>query len=298
MRDEVVCRKGDLWLLGEHRLAIGDARDPKVYRRLLDGKRAGLVFTDPPYNVRIEGHARRPGRHQHRDFAMTCGELSEIEFTAFLESVFREMAAVSEPGAVHYVCMDWRHIFEAMAAGRNIYDALLNICVWDKQTGGMGSFYRSQHELVLVWRRKGGSHRNNVALGKFGRNRSNIWKHPGANSFGRQREAMLAMHPTVKPTALVAGAILDASNRGDIVLDPFLGSGTTIIAAHKTGRIGAGIELDPAYGDVIIRRFERYSGMQATHAQTGRTFAEEAQARSTASPIGRPSSNPPERVEK
>ncbi len=277
--DQVVSRQGDLWLLDEHRLLIGDARDARCYDQLLDGQRADAGFSDPPYNVRIPGHARRGGSRGHKNFPMACGELSEAEFIAFLKAAFERTASASRPGAVHYVCIDWRHLFEALCAGREVYDALLNLCVWDKETGGMGSFYRSQHELVLVWRRGGGRHSNNVALGKFGRNRTNIWRHPGANSFGNQRADMLSLHPTVKPTALVAGAILDSTGPGDLVLDPFLGSGTTIIAAQKTGRRAAGLELDPAYGDVIIRRFERFSGISAKHAHSGRSFEAEACAR-------------------
>jgi DNA modification methylase len=277
--EEVICRRGDLWQLGGHRLLIGDAREPACYRRLLGDERAALVFTDPPYNVRIDGHARGKGRQQHREFVMASGELSQGEFSAFLAQTFAAMSAVSRPGAVHYVCMDWRHLREVLAAGDKVYEALLNLCVWDKEAGGMGSFYRSQHELVLVWRLKGGTHRNNVALGRFGRNRTNVWRHPGANVLGSAGKAMLAMHPTVKPAALVAGAILDASKPRDIVLDPFLGSGTTIIAAEKTGRFGRGLELDPAYGDVIIRRVEAYTGITAVNVESGLTFAEEAARR-------------------
>jgi DNA modification methylase len=283
LQSEVVCRPGDLWLLGEHRLLIGDARDLESYRRLLGGEPAALVFADPPYNVPIEGNARGLGRHRHREFAMASGELGAAEFAAFLEGVFAAAAAVSHPGAVHYICMDWRHLRELLAAGDAVYGALLNVIVWDKGVGGMGSLYRSQHELIFAWRVKGGRHRNNVGLGRFGRNRTNVWRHPGVNSFGTGRDALLAMHPTAKPVALVAGAILDASKRGEIILDPFAGSGTTIIAAHKTGRIGMGIELDPAYGDVIARRFERYAGNSPVHAGSGLTFAEEAERRREAS---------------
>jgi DNA modification methylase len=276
---QVVCRPGDLWLLGEHRLLIGDARVSDNYRKLLGGKLADLGFTDSPYNVPIQGHARGKGQHQHGDFAVASGELSKPEFIKFLETAFNLMATSSRPGALHYTWMDWRHLHEALTAGHKVYASLINVCVWDKMTGGMGSLYRSQHELALVWRTRGAAHTNNVALGKYGRNRSNVWRHPGANSFGKHRLNMLALHPTVKPVALVAGAILDSTKRGDLVLDPFLGSGTTIIAAHKTGRRAAGLELDPTYGDVIIRRFERYTGSSAVHAQSGLSFAEEAEAR-------------------
>jgi DNA modification methylase len=276
---EIVSCSGDMWLLGPHRLLCGDARDPECYRRLLGDEKAQLVITDPPFNVKISGHARRVDLPQHGDFVMAAGEMSEDEFTAFLATVFQEMAAFSLPGAVHYTFMDWRHLFEMLSAGRKIYDALLNICVWAKDNAGMGSFYRSQHELVLVWRVAGGPHVNNVELGRHGRNRSNIWHYAGANSFGRDRAEMLTLHPTTKPVAMLADAILDGSHRGDLVLDTFAGSGSTIIAAHKVDRRAAAIEIDPKYVDVAVHRFEKLTGSKARHAVTGRTFGQEAKAR-------------------
>ena len=279
-----VSRLGDLWQLGPHRLLCADARDPESYQRLLGDQRARLVLTDPPYNVPIEGHARGLGRQQHADFVMAAGEMSEGEFTAFLNTVFRQMAAFSAPGAVHFTFMDWRHLREALSAGHNAYDALLNICVWAKGNGGMGSLYRSEHELALVWRVRGASHLNNVELGRFGRNRTNVWRYAGANSFGPERAEMLELHPTVKPVAMLADAILDVSNRGDLVLDPFAGSGSTIIAAHKVDRVAAGVEIDPQYVDVTVRRFEQLTGIKAQHADTKRGFAEEAECRSV--PVG------------
>ncbi len=281
-RQSIVTHRGDLWLLGPHRLLCADARDRESYQRLLSDERARLVMTDPPFNVPIDGHARRISREQHGDFMMAAGEMSESEFIAFLETAFRLMAMFSLPGAVHYTFMDWRHLFEALHAGRKTYDTLLNICAWVKGNGGMGSFYRSEHELVLVWRVPGAKHLNNVELGQYGRNRTNVWRHPGANSFGPERAAMLALHPTVKPVAMVADAILDASNRGDLVLDPFAGSGSTIVAAHKVDRVGAGIEIDPKYVDVAVRRFEELTGIKVRHAVSGRTFAEEAAYRGSA----------------
>ena len=274
-----VTRTGDLWLLGQHRMLCGDARDAASYALLLGDRRAGFVITDPPYNVRIDGHARGLGKQHHPDFAMAAGELTEKEFIAFLDAVSSQMVQASRPGALHYIFMDWRHLFEALQSGRSQYEALVNLCVWAKGSGGMGSFYRSEHEFVLIWRAKGGSHVNNVQLGRFGRNRTNVWRYAGANSFGPEREEMLSLHPTVKPIAMIADAILDASKRDDIVLDPFLGSGTTIIAAHRTDRVAVGIEYEPRYVDVAIQRFTKISGTEARHAVTGRTFSEEAALR-------------------
>jgi DNA modification methylase len=282
-----VTRRGDMWLLGQHRVLCGDARDAASYAALLGDRRAGLVITDPPYNVPIDGHARGLGKQHHSDFAMAVGELTEKEFISFLDAVSGQMVQASRPGALHYIFMDWRHLFEALQSGRAQYEALVNLCVWSKGTGGMGSFYRSEHELVLIWRTKGDSHVNNVQLGRFGRNRTNVWRYAGANSFGPEREEMLSLHPTVKPAAMIADAILDASKRHEIVLDPFLGSGTTIIAAHRTDRVAAGIEYEPRYVDVAIQRFKKISGIEAQHSVSGRTFSEEAAHREqeTASPI-------------
>jgi DNA modification methylase len=239
-----------------------------------------MVITDPPYNVRIDGHARGLGKDQHADFAMASGEMSEEEFTAFLQTVCDHMATISRPGALHYVCMDWRHMWETLQAGRATYERLINLCVWAKGAGGMGSFYRSEHELVFVWRTKGAGHVNNVQLGRFGRNRTNVWRYSGANSFGAERDEMLRLHPTVKPTAMIADAIRDGSKRDEIVLDPFLGSGTTILAAEQTDRIGVGIEFEPKYADVVVQRFEKLTGCKARHESSGLTFAEEAELRS------------------
>ena len=285
-----VSRPGDLWQLGSHRLLCGDARDGDSYRALLGDKRAGMVITDPPFNVRIAGHARGLGRHRHADFVMASGEMTGPEFIAFLECALSQMAAFSTPGAVHFTFIDWRHVFEMLTAGRTVYDALLNICVWAKGNGGMGSLYRSEHELVLAWRVKGGAHLNNVELGRFGRNRTNVWRYGGANSFGSDRDEMLSLHPTVKPVAMLADAILDVSKRGEVVLDPFVGSGSTIIAAEKVNRVAACIEIDPTYVDVAIRRFEERTGTEARHVLSGRTFDEEADERREGA--GAASSNP------
>jgi 16S rRNA G966 N2-methylase RsmD len=269
-----VTRPGDLWVVGKHRLICGDATDPAVYGGLLGGERAQMVFTDPPYNVPIDGHVCGLGAVKHREFAMAAGEMSEAEFTRFLATTFGHLAAHAADGAIHYICINWRHLGEVLAAGQSSYSELKNLCVWAKTNGGMGSLYRSQHELVFVFKSGEGAHINNVELGKHGRYRTNLWTYAGVNSFGRNRDEDLAMHPTVKPVALVADAILDCSRRNGIVLDAFAGSGTTLLAAERTGRRGYGIELDPLYCDVIVKRLAKVTGLEAIHAETGRRFAE------------------------
>jgi len=271
-----VCQLGDLWLLGSNRVLCGNSLDGASYRELMQDQQAAMVFTDPPYNVVIDGHVGGKGSIQHREFAMASGEMTEEQFTAFLAQACKLLAANSTDGSLHFVCMDWRHITELMLAGKQAYTELKNLCVWAKDNGGMGSLYRSQHELVFVFKHGKASHCNNVQLGQFGRYRSNVWNYPGVNSFSRSTGEgnLLALHPTVKPVALVADAILDCSRRGDIVLDAFLGSGTTVIAAEKTGRRCFGVELDPRYVDTIIRRWQAFTKLEARHAQTGKSFAE------------------------
>jgi DNA modification methylase len=273
---------GDVWQLGPHRIVCGSALEPATYEALLGSSRAAMVFTDPPYNVRIAGHVSGKGGIQHREFAMASGEMSQAAFTDFLSQALAGMKGACTSGALLYVCMDWRHLEELSAAGNAQQLELKNLCIWDKGCGGMGSLYRSQHELVFVYKAGAGTHTNNVQLGKFGRNRTNVWTYPGVNSFARETGEgnLLALHPTVKPVALVADALLDASERGDVVLDPFLGSGTTIIAAEKTGRIGMGIELDPHYVDTAVRRWQRLTSKAAVHAVTGQSFDAAANERS------------------
>lgn len=267
-----VSRLGDLWQLGRHRLFCGDAQDVESYQCLLDGQQAQMVFTDPPYNVPIQGHVSGLGKVQHREFAMASGEMSEAGFTAFLTKVFGNLATVSVDGSIQYVCMDWRHIHEVGQASRATGLALKNLCVWNKDNGGMGSFYRSKHELVFVFKNGSAPHINTFGLGDGGRYRTNVWDYAGVNSFRRGRSQELGMHPTVKPTALVIDAIKDCSRRGGVILDPFGGSGTTLIAAERTGRLGHLLELDPLYVDVIIRRWEACTKKQAVHVETGLTF--------------------------
>lgn len=267
-----VTRPGDLWRLGEHFLFCGDSTKAESYATLLQGASAQMVFTDPPYNVPIAGHVSGLGKNQHREFAMASGEMSQAEFTVFLRTIFGHLSAFSSDGSIHFICMDWRHMGEVLAAAHDTYSELKNLCVWAKTNAGMGSLYRSQHELVFVCKKGTAPHINNVELGRFGRNRTNVWNYAGVNTFSKDRDTELAMHPTVKPVALVADAILDCSRRSGVVLDAFAGSGTTLIAAEKTGRRGYGIEIDPHYADTIIRRFEDVYGIKAVHIGSGDTF--------------------------
>jgi DNA modification methylase len=267
-----VTHPGDVWQIGRHRLICGDSTKAETYQQLLGDVRAQMVFTDPPYNVPIAGHVGGLGAIQHREFAMASGEMSQAEFTAFLQSVFGHLATYSVDGAIHFQCMDWRHVAEILAAGTAAYSELKNICVWAKNNGGMGSLYRSQHEFVFVFKSGNAPHINNIELGKHGRYRTNVWNYAGVNSFGGDR-ADLSLHPTVKPVAMVADAIRDCSHRKGIVLDAFIGSGTTLIAAEKTGRRGYGVEIDPAYCDVTIRRLRAVCGLNAVLEATGQSFA-------------------------
>jgi len=278
-QSEAVSRLGDLWQLGQHRLLCADACDKAAYIQLMDGDQARVVFADAPYNVPINGHVGGLGAVKHREFKMASGEMSPVEFQQFLKTVFANMAEVSIEGALHFICMDWRHMAEVMGAAQGIYSGLKNLCVWNKNNGGMGSLYRSKHELVFVYKVGTEPHVNTIELGKNGRYRTNVWDYAGVNTWRAGRDADLEMHPTVKPTALVIDAIKDCSRRGEIVLDAFSGSGTTIIAAHKCRRRARVIELDPLYVDVAVRRWQNYTGEVATMAITGETFGEAEQRR-------------------
>jgi DNA modification methylase len=271
-----VSQPGDLWKLAKHKILCGNALASSCYAALMDDQKASVVFTDPPFNVHISGHVSGNGKIKHREFVMAAGEMSKPEFTTFLTDTLTLLARHSRKGSLHYVCMDWRHMEELFAAGRVVYSELKNLCIWAKNNAGMGSFYRSQHELVFVFQNGADSYRNNVQLGRFGRSRTNVWNYPGANSFARTSEEgnLLALHPTVKPVRLVADAIMDCTARRDLVLDPFLGSGTTVIAAERTGRICYGMELDPEYIDTAVRRWEKFTGAEAIHQNTGQTFSQ------------------------
>ena len=255
-------KPGDVWVLGEHRVGCGDGRDADFLQRVIGrGELVDVAFLDPPYNVRISGHANAKGRH--REFAMASGEMSESQFREFLASTLGAAARVSRDGAIHFICMDWRHLDDVSSVGPKIYGELLNLCVWHKSNAGMGSLYRSKHELVFVYRVGQTPHLNMVELGKHGRYRTNVWDYPSVNSLRGSRREDLALHPTVKPTGLVADAIQDVTHRGDLVLDTFLGSGTTLIAAERTGRRFRGLDIDPAYVDVAIERWSARTGLKA-----------------------------------
>ncbi|WP_084518581.1 DNA methyltransferase [Bradyrhizobium sp. th.b2] len=275
---EIVSQQDDVWLLGKHRLSCGDARKPTSFVRLMQGDLATAVFCDPPYNVRVSSIGGR-GRHRHGEFAFASGEMRPAQFRRFLSETLGNGIHVSTEAAVHFVCMDWRHIDDLIAVGRDLYDSMLNLVVWNKTNAGQGSFYRSQHELIGVFRTGGRPHRNNVELGRFGRNRSNVWTYAGANTFGNDRMNTLAVHPTVKPTALVADALLDCTTPGDIVLDQFAGSGTSILAAEKVGRVAYCLEYEPRYVDVAILRWQQMTHAEAILEGDGRTFEEMSQVR-------------------
>jgi DNA modification methylase len=277
----VVSKPGDIWNLSDHRLSCGDARDAGNIDRLVSGKMAAMAFLDPPYNVRVKRVVGR-GRIRHGEFAMASGEMSSNEFTAFLEATLGNAARVSRDGAVHYVCMDWRHVAELIEAGRAVYSEMLNLAVWIKSNAGQGSFLRSQHELVGIFRVGEVNHLNNVELGRHGRSRTNVWHYAGVNTFRAGRLDELAAHPTVKPVAMIADALKDCTRRGDIVLDTFAGAGTTILAAERVGRRAYALELEPKYVDVAIRRWQAFARRDAVHADTGQTFEDVAADRNDA----------------
>ncbi|WP_423141660.1 site-specific DNA-methyltransferase [Parablastomonas sp. CN1-191] len=251
---------GDIWELGEHRIGCGDGRDADFLKLLVGDETIDCAFLDPPYNVKVNGHVNAKGRH--REFAMASGEMSESEFRTFLKATLGACAAVSRDGAVHFVCMDWRHMDDVSAATTGIYGDLLNICVWNKSNAGMGSLYRSKHEMVFVYRVGDAPHFNAVELGKHGRNRTNVWDYASVNSLKGSRREDLALHPTVKPVAMVADAICDVTRQGELVLDIFLGSGTTLIAAERARRRFRGLDIDPAYVEVAMTRWSQLTGKE------------------------------------
>jgi DNA modification methylase len=270
-----VSESGDLWQLGKHRVLCGDSLVSENYQRLLNGAKANLVITDPPYNVVIDGHATGLGKVRHREFAMASGEMTADEFTEFLRKAMMLSSQVSQSGSLAYYFMDWRHAMQILEAGLAVYGEAKNVCVWTKSNGGMGSFYRSAHEFIYLFKNGKDPHRNNIQLGKFGRNRTNVWSYPSANYFSKSGAEgdLLALHPTPKPVSLIADAIKDSTVRGALVLDPFLGSGTTVIAAERTGRVCYGMELDALYVDTVIRRWQRRAQCEAIHLESGESFA-------------------------
>lgn len=271
--NEIVTRQGDVWCIGDHRIICGNSLDAANFESLLGSRRADMVLQDPPYNVKISGHVCGSGNVRHKEFQMASGEMSVEEFTQFLRKNFELCAKYSRPGALQYNFMDWRHMGEILAAGYDAFSSLINMCVWCKSSGGMGSLYRSQHELCFIFKNGKESHVNNVHLGMNGRYRTNVWQYAGVNAFGRHK-ADIQMHPTVKPVEMLKDAILDVTKRGDIVLDTFLGSGSTLIAAHQSKRVCYGIELEPLYVDTAIHRFLEMFNVDAIHQASGKTYSE------------------------
>lgn len=270
--EQDVSRTGDLWQLGDHLLLCGDSLDPTSYEKLMQGNPAQMVITDPPYNVKISGHVCGNGKIKHKEFAMASGEMSQGEFTTFLKGAFSHIHNSMQDGAIFFSFMDWRHMLEVQNAAQPLFGPPRQLCVWNKDNGGMGTFYRSQHELIFVFRKGEAPHINNFELGQHGRYRTNVWSYPGVNTFKGKGFELLALHPTVKPVGLIADAIRDCSHRNGIILDPFSGSGTILIAAERTGRHARAIELDPQYIDVSIMRWQRITGRQAVLSSTGQTW--------------------------
>lgn len=279
---EIVSRYGDLWQLGNHFLLCGDALNIDCYKAVMQGDLAQMSITDPPYNVPIEGHVCGSGKVKHKEFAMASGEMSPSEFTGFLSKAFSHMHAFAQDGAILYSFMDWRHAREVLDAASPLFGSPRQLCVWAKDNGGMGTFYRSQHELVFVFKKGDAPHINNFELGQHGRYRTNVWNYPGVNTFKGKGYELLALHPTVKPVSLIADAMRDCSHRKGIVLDPFAGSGTVLIAAERTGRHARAIEFDPQYVDVAILRWQRVTGKQAVLVLTGQTWEQVRAERSIA----------------
>ncbi|MCK4820716.1 site-specific DNA-methyltransferase, partial [bacterium] len=266
-------RIGDLFAVGKHRAACIDCQDFQLMQNLMNVQLVSLVVTDPPYNVKINGHVLSKTR-AHGEFAMASGEMNEDGYTNFLTSVFSVFYQFSNEGSLHYHFIDHKHVEEMIKAGKSVYDDRLNICVWNKTNAGMGSFYRSQHEFCCVFKKGEEPHTNNIQLGKYGRYRTNVWSYPGMNTFSENRDELLSAHPTVKNTQMIADIILDASKPDEVVLDGFLGSGTTLLAAEQTGRVCYGAEIEPKYVEVCIARFQAISDEPVIHLETGLTFEE------------------------
>lgn len=285
IRTTAISRIGDVWLCGKHRIICGSALELSVYAALMRGGKAQMSIQDAPYNVSVTKHVGGLGATRHREFAMATGEMSSGEFSTFLSDELKLTAEHCDPGAVIMAFMDWRSIDKLIVGGKANGLELINLCVWNKTNASMGSLYRSKHELVAVFKKPGARHRNNVQLGSYGRYRTNVWDAAGCNSFGKNRMEELESHPTVKPVELIADAIRDVSNRGEVILDSFAGSGTTMIAADRTGRIAYCIELDPLYVDTTVRRWEQFTGAEAVLESTGRTFADTAASASDNTPL-------------
>ena len=264
----ITSKAGDLWILGKHRLLCGDSTNENDVQKLMNEKLADMIFTDPPYNVKVSNISGINKEHKHSEFLMASGEMSVQEFIDFLSKIFKNLVSFSKDGSLHYVCMDWKHIYEILTAAKENYSDFKQLCIWNKGVGGMGNFYRSQHELIFVFK-------NGNEEKSFHGNRTNVWTYPGMNSFATEnRDELLAAHPTVKSLPLVKDAILDASDENDLILDLFGGSGTTLIASEGINRRCNIMELDPKYVDTIIRRWQKQTGEQAILESNGKTFEE------------------------
>jgi DNA modification methylase len=278
----VVSRLGDLWQLGNHLLLCANALDDSSYQQVMQGQSAQMGITDPPYNVPIDGHVCGSGKVKHKEFAMASGEMTAEQFASFLGKAFGHMHGSSQDGAINFIFMDWRHTREILDAASPVYGAPRQLCVWAKDNAGMGTFYRSQHELVFAFKKGNAAHINNFELGQHGRYRTNVWNYAGVNTFKGKGYELLALHPTVKPVGLIADAIRDCSHRKGLILDPFAGSGTVLVAAERTGRHARAIELDPQYVDVGIARWQRVTGQEAVLASTGQRWSEVREERTHA----------------
>ncbi|WP_424244244.1 DNA modification methylase [Elusimicrobium posterum] len=274
---EIVSKLGDIWQLGNHRIICGDSLKRATFEALMEDKKADIIFADSPYNLKINGQVCGKGAVKHEEFAMASGEMSSEEFQNFLRTTFALQAEFSKDGSIHFQCMDWRNVKEIMLAAEGVYTELKNICVWNKDNGGMGSLYRSKHELIFVFKNGTAPHINNVELGKNGRYRTNVWDYVGLNSFSGDRD-LLKIHPTCKPVEMIRDAIYDVSSRANIVLDAFLGSGSTLVAAEKTKRICYGIELEPKYIDTAIKRWETLTKKDAVHIVSNQTYKSKLKA--------------------
>ncbi len=262
---------GQVWTARGHRIMCADSTDAEALAILMAGKLAAAALLDPPFGCPIKGFVSSTGKH--REFVQASGEMSEPELFEFFQRLCRAIAMILRPGALSYMFIDWRSLHLLLQAGQEVFGKLANLCVWSKDRGGMGSLYRSQHELVLVFRQPGAKHTNNVQLGKHGVNRTNVWAYPSAASSRKGREGdLLKSHPTPKVAEMIADAMLDCTFRGEIVVDTFIGSGTSLIAAERTGRLCFGMDLDPLYVDLAIRRWQAWTGEKAIDADTGRTF--------------------------
>ncbi len=271
LEKDIVTKTGDIWILGNHKIICGNSLEKEVFEKLFEDKQADMVFTDPPYNLKVDGQICRVRKKHYKEFAMASGEMNSEEFKNFLYKSFSLLKEFSKNGSLHYICMDWRHIAEIINAGTNIFDEFKSLCVWNKDNAGMGSFYRSKHELIFIFKNGTKSNINNIQLGKHGRNRTNVWEYPSVNAFGKEKTDY---HPTIKPVEMVQDAILDVTKRGQVVLDTFLGSGTTLIASEKCGRICYGIEIEPIYIDITIKRWQELTGKSAFNVNQNKTYDE------------------------